>query len=293
MARKRKNKHDQGSEDHRPAHSPLSPAAMAPAKRNAETLMKDEIDVGTKDEKPHLTRRQKTAGTPWSDGEQAPRFATRLIEAPKSQAQPPAAPAAVLPSCPLFVPSMTRLHGKYNVTSITVTRNCNIRSKVTYLLKNIQARADPDGKPNLVVLVARADAANKLVSIAEIAKRELDEQNEPWCQYTQAWSRLEIVPPRPCLNGDEGRGEQMASKFGPGRRLADGKVMSGDEDDVEMEDAKAQSSEYGDGATLGTENSGQHFQVMQEIERDKVKNVAILTIYLTKSSSLELRQLYG
>ena len=56
------------------------------------------------------------------------------------------------------------------------------------LLKPVRPEKNAEQRQAVIALSARADAANKLVSVVEIAKREL---GEACFQYTGAWGRME------------------------------------------------------------------------------------------------------
>jgi hypothetical protein len=94
------------------------------------------------------------------------------------------------------------LRDSHDLHVIAVTSSTKIETKVRAVLSLLgrdgrngkdQETKLPDGiQPLLVALVARTQAANKCISIAEIAKREIQKVGEKrWHQYTGYWSRME------------------------------------------------------------------------------------------------------
>lgn len=130
-------------------------------------------------------------------------------------------------------------------------------------------------KPAIVALVAKAVAANKLVSVVEVAKRALGEQGARWWQYSGVQGRMEEM--------------RVEGKEKEGRRLGGKANAKGDEVDGEgMEDVRME-----EGGEDVDEEEEQAFETMVEKERKKVRTVPVLTIYLSRVQVPELKGRYG
>jgi len=168
------------------------------------------------------------------------------------------------------------LEEQYNVRHLTVSKHSNIQQTVCRILDilhpdsgTIASRTDTIAKKKpsavsisaeddaptdllhpspvrLVALSARAPAANKMISVVEIAKRELADSKTKmvsgWYQYTSARSRVEQVNEQ---NDTISKGSRVArkavnstAKYGAGRRLDGSKedVVQDQDVDKELED---------------------------------------------------------
>lgn len=117
---------------------------------------------------------------------------------------PPSLPTSVTSIHPLLPPHTddATLRNAFDIHVVHVTSSSKMEAKVRRVLSLLQREADPKSsdpeqksmskRPVLVALVARAPAANKCISITEIAKRELHKtKQKKWYQYTGFWARLE------------------------------------------------------------------------------------------------------
>lgn len=78
---------------------------------------------------------------------------------------------------------------KCNITKYSVISSTQISSKATSSIERLQNVPD-DGKPALIVLTSKARTASKLVSIAEIVKRELLKAGIKCFQYNALSSEM-------------------------------------------------------------------------------------------------------
>lgn len=230
------------------------------------------------------THRQKTTLNRWSDGNSSPRFTSTTQKPPRGP--PPPAPPAVPSTAPIAPPHLGHLSAKYSTHSMTVSANSKIRAKVTHLL---QSMADFD----VVAASARSDAGNKLVSVVEIAKRQLQDAGRDWFQYTGCTGRLEQLK-NPAAGRGNGDGGRMIANWGLGRSLESGEVEGGApvtttttpvpaaDGDEEMPDAV-------DGVDGAEETA---FEQMVAPERQKVRLVPIMTVFLSGRAVPELRKLF-
>ncbi|KAF2100357.1 hypothetical protein NA57DRAFT_54450 [Rhizodiscina lignyota] len=267
---------------------------MVRDKRSAEADAED-LD----DEPTTTTRKQKTGAKQWVDGDSTPQFAFPNAPQQSNPLRGPTPPtiASVSHNHPLTAPHMDKLSEKYHTDTITITRNCTIRSRVAQLLqllKPVVPQLTAELKQTVIALSAREDAANKLISVVEIVKRELDVAQQAWFQYTGAWGRMEQLKKKG-RDGDAGREQErrgdMLAKWGPGRRLKDGKHVTkeaGGEEEA-MEDADA----VPDVGSDDDEDGDDAFETMVQPERDKVRQIPVITIYMSRGPVPELRQLFG
>ena len=87
----------------------------------------------------------------------------------------------------------TILAAKYNITELSVISSTQISSRTRNVLEKLQA-TPVDGKPNLVILTTKARTASKLISIVEIAKRDLVAKGLKCFQYNALSSEMIELP---------------------------------------------------------------------------------------------------
>ena len=93
---------------------------------------------------------------------------------------------------------------KYDLTTINIISSTQISKATTRILKTL-AQTPKDNKHPIVALTAKARVANKLISIVEIAKRDLASRKVTLFQYTALSSEMvEISKKAPSSKGDEG-----------------------------------------------------------------------------------------
>ena len=83
----------------------------------------------------------------------------------------------------------TLLTQKYNLVKLNVISSTQISNRTSAVAAKL-GTASVEGKPVIVVLSAKSKAANKLVSIVEIAKRELAAQGTNCFQYNVLTSEM-------------------------------------------------------------------------------------------------------
>jgi hypothetical protein len=95
----------------------------------------------------------------------------------------------------------------HDITRISCQSNTQISSKVTKIISTLSPQ--PKGKedssktsqPALVILVAQSRWANKLISIVEIAKRDLGSKGLKFFQYNALSSEIVEVERKPKATG--------------------------------------------------------------------------------------------
>ena len=188
------------------------------------------------------------------------------------------------------------LQNKYDFTTMSILSSSKIEQKVRNLLLRVSKFnfADIKAKPGIVVLHAKAKAAGKMVSIVEIAKREIQKENGKWYQYSKLHGEIiesKAKETKPKGGGKtldewskEKSGDGTPAKTGEGTSSGVEKVQEGkqavDDEDDEMEDAFE---------TMALPNR-EHDKAE---ERKKVRAIPIMTIYFDRVPVPGLKELYG
>jgi hypothetical protein len=98
-------------------------------------------------------------------------------------------PRGLVTSTPLMAPTTPDLSAKYTVLQLSVISSSSISNRTTSLITHIKS-TPADSKPAVVALHAKAPVVNKLISIVEIAKRDLKADNQRIYQYNALGSEL-------------------------------------------------------------------------------------------------------
>ena len=95
------------------------------------------------------------------------------------------------------------LEGTHDVTSMSIISSSKIEQKVTRALQILsEYPAIPPAKPKAVMLHSKAPVASKMISIAEIIKRELVKNSGKWYQYNKLG---EVVEEKKDKDGGRGK----------------------------------------------------------------------------------------
>lgn len=89
----------------------------------------------------------------------------------------------------VMAPATPDLSARYAFLQLSVISSSSISNRTTSLITHIKSTA-ADSKPAVVALHAKASVANKLISIVEIAKRELKDNGQKVYQYNALGSEL-------------------------------------------------------------------------------------------------------
>ncbi|KAI9892221.1 MAG: hypothetical protein M1814_001680 [Vezdaea aestivalis] len=175
----------------------------------------------------------------------------------------------LLKSVPAIADDVLKLQESHNLFSINVHNGTEIRAKVTKIRKVLSSFSwkELGAKPNLLILHAQAEHASKLVSIVEIAKREVIKEKLEFYQYSKVEGVLTRVIPKEPKTASANAREVVALQ------IMDRKVCKGEEDNDYTESTKIDKDE-------------DEFEVMptpgQRRERPiKERNKPVMTIFLT------------
>jgi len=93
------------------------------------------------------------------------------------------------------------LETTHTITSMNIISSSHIQQKVTRILEILATFSFvPGSKPNIILLTSKASVASKMISIAEIAKRELAQKGNKWFQYNVIEARTVEQPVLPGNN---------------------------------------------------------------------------------------------
>lgn len=100
---------------------------------------------------------------------------------------------------------LQELKGKYSIATTTVIASSKINKKVTQVLSHL-GQVDlfsQSSVPGVIMVHARANDANKMVTVMEIAKRQMNQAGQPWYQYNRVY---EVADGRGSRGNPTGRG---------------------------------------------------------------------------------------
>jgi len=88
------------------------------------------------------------------------------------------------------------LESKYNVIHLSVISSSQISNRASLVIKHLNTEHNEGSKLLICRLEAKSDVASKLISIVEIAKRDLHAKNIKVYQYTSLNSELTTRKPK-------------------------------------------------------------------------------------------------
>jgi hypothetical protein len=89
----------------------------------------------------------------------------------------------------VMAPTTPDLSAKYRVLQLSVISSSSISNRTMSLISHVKSTPE-DNKPAVVALHAKAPVVNKLISIVEIAKRDLKDNGQKIYQYNALGSEL-------------------------------------------------------------------------------------------------------
>ncbi|ESZ97427.1 hypothetical protein SBOR_2205 [Sclerotinia borealis F-4128] len=241
--------------------------AEAPSKRKGDfpsTFQEQDQDRPSKKAKPATTishPRSHQAPSTTSSAQAQPEdtipSASASASAPTSNPSTHQTPPQILPPIDLTTTHQT--------THLSILSSSHVHKKVSRILSILSIFSFSDPSPHVVLLSAKAPVGCKLITIAEIAKRELAKSGYKWFQYNVIGELSATMPHTATI---EPRG------------------IENTEEDVRMEDADEEGEAF---ETMKTP-----FERALEAERrPKIKGVATLTLYLSRVRIESLKKIYG
>ncbi|KAK8098393.1 uncharacterized protein PG998_013879 [Apiospora kogelbergensis] len=181
------------------------------------------------------------------------------------------------------------VESKYDVQTHSVISSSKIQKKVSSVLRHLQQttpKTSSPERPRVSVLRARASDAGKLISIAEIAKREMlmsgGRQNEAkrWYQYVALGSETK-----------EGEGKTVIEDTVLGRQGQASRELADDDDNHEpLQQEK--DNEEDDGEDDDFEKMKTPFERAIE-STPKMRAAPVMSLFLSLIPIDELRRRYG
>ena len=193
------------------------------------------------------------------------------------------------------------VESKYDVQTHSVISSSKIQKKVSSVLRHLQQTTPKTSsleRPRVSVLRARASDAGKLISIAEIAKREMlmsgGRQNEAkrWYQYVALGSETKEVGRRtPKGPGFQGEGKTVIEDTVLGRQGQASRELADDDDNHEpLQQEK--DNEEDDGEDDDFEKMKTPFERAIE-STPKMRAAPVMSLFLSLIPIDELRRRYG
>ena len=176
---------------------------------------------------------------------------------------------------------------------MSIISSAKIEQKTRTLLTHLEkfSFADVRARPGVVVLHAKAPVASKMVSIVEIAKREIQKNKGKWWQYSRLHGQTEEVKAK--------KGKAEGKTIGEWEREKE-KTAEAEKnlDQVEENAQDLQQAEYGDEEeafeVLEFKGRNPTMPNLEHIEgRKKIRAVPIMTIYMSRVRIPEFKDLFG
>ncbi|TKA66673.1 hypothetical protein B0A49_10199 [Cryomyces minteri] len=239
-------------------------------------------------------RRRKASKQSWTDGDEAPQFATPPL--PTTSMPPPPVPlsAPTVPSpteAPVLSPALAHLTGKYDFKAMRIVSSSKIEEKATRLLDELWNDFDLLSracKPAIVALSAKERSNQKLISVIEIAKRALTERGLRCFQYNRLLPKVVELKEKELNTTELARkpkgvtpAEWAAQRAQQARTGTRPDVAMGDDDEEEEEAFE----------TLGATHRTS--QTSAADARTKIRAVPVLTIYMSRVPVRDLKDEYG
>ena len=212
---------------------------------------------------------------------------------PKPQAQPSDS-VQEEDAPPVLPPHLTHLTQKYSFATMSVNTGSKIEQKVRVLISRLSRFnfLDREIKPGVVALRARANVASKLITVVEIAKREIEykERSGKWYQYSQVSAELREIPRNKAKKGPRGQQGDADGAKQAGKSLKEWE-LSKKQDTVEA----ASDGNPTIDLSGGDNEEEAAFEIMADArpgrgaEDTKLRNIPLLTIYMSRVPVPELK----
>lgn len=126
------------------------------------------------------------------------------------------------------LPPLDPLAGSYDLTTMNIISSSKIELKVKRALEILaEYPAVPPAKSKVIRLHAKAPVASKLITIVEIAKREIKKDGGKWFQYNKVEEIMEEQKPK---SQDKGKSKDKQSGE---TKTDEGEDKQGSEEDAE------------------------------------------------------------
>ncbi|TGO90026.1 hypothetical protein BPOR_0082g00020 [Botrytis porri] len=175
-------------------------------------------------------------------------------------------PASSTPGGQRQIPAPHDLNHTHRTTELSILSSSQIQKKASRILSILSTFSFSDPAPHVVLLSAKAPVAGKLITIAEIAKRELAKNGAKWFQYNVIGELTATIP----------------SNTAEAEKTGDEK-----DGDTEMKDGEEEEEE-------AFETMKTPFERALEAEnRPMIRAVPTFTLYLSRVRIESLKKMYG
>ena len=198
-------------------------------------------------------------------------------------------------SAPSLFPIPTEiqhLQDQYDFSIISIISSSKIQQKVKNLIARVErfTFANVSAKPGVVVLHAKAASASKLISVIEIAKKDIETRGGKWYQYSKLHSELLEFKEKQWKPSQDGR--TLADTASGPNSTANGKTRpqrthTGDQNDLVDEEGDDSDAEVAF-ETLQHQSSG-----AASNGTSKVRATPIMTVYFACVPVPGLKDLFG
>ena len=241
---------------------------------------------------PRPSKRVKTSD---SDANQPPQFADQGLGDSNDQEIETESTANLVDR---VLPEQLRpLRAKCDFVTMSIVSSSSIHQKVRSLLDHMAkfSFADTKAKPGVVILRARGDVAAKMISIVEIAKREIEKELGKWWQYSGVHAEI-----------TELKELQMTKGSQTEKALLEWQKQHKDEVDRAMDEAQQAMmdpkppdepdppEEEVDFEMMGQEASREVTNSTEETEpKKKIRAIPVMITFMSRVPVAELKQAYG
>ncbi|MCJ1243426.1 hypothetical protein MMC30_000623 [Trapelia coarctata] len=228
----------------------------------------------------------------------------RLGSIISSTLQAAAPPNITIPPPETLPPALAHLQHKYALATMTFSSSSKINQKVRALISRMEkfSFADLNAKPGVVILQAKAPVAVKMVSVVEIAKREIEKEKGKWWQYSKVEGRLEELKERVKKKNDT-KGEGKTLKEWQAEQKSETNEGGDAMEEVVDEAEAAPKLKVQTAASAEEDEDDEAFQTMADVGdtgkgasapgRPKVRAIPIMTICMARVPVPELKESYG
>lgn len=174
-----------------------------------------------------------------------------------------------------------KLEASYEVTDINIISSTQIKpkvSKILEILSDIPFPVAPSTKPNVISMHAKGPVASKMITIVEIAKREITKAGKKFYQYN---TLSQLVEEKKKISGAMN-----------GQGLPIGRISSAGGASMERDDGVKEDNAEVDGEESCFETMKTPLERALE-GRPKVRAVPVMTIYLSRIPIDILERFYG
>ena len=285
MARTKKNKPGWKRRQADKLKSPALPLDQPNSTKTPTNAMPTDSKADPIDDSPRPSKRVKTTD---SDANQPPQFAKRDLGDSNRQGMQNDSTQNLVDR---VLPEQLRpLTAKCDFITMSIVSSSSIQQKVRSLLDHMAkfSFADTKAKPGIVMLRAKGVVAAKMISIVEIAKREIEKERGKWWQYSGV--HAEITE----LKGFQA--EEALSEWQKQHRDEVDRTMG--EAQQEMIDSKTANephpTEEDDFEMMGQEVPHNLVTLGEQKEtRKKIRAIPVMMTFMSRVPVAELKQAYG